>query len=155
MSRTERRYRSLATILELRGLVERRAKSAAMAAEQRVAEARRQQQAEQDQLTSTVDSWAAFTASARFSPELALGWGQAVNHQVERVDAAGTALGEEQAAFLRSQHEHRRANADRECAQALWRKARLRFAAWREEQVLAELVDAGTRQRLTGKRGAR
>lgn len=154
MSRTERRYRSLETILVLRKLAERRSQSALLLAEQRVAEARRQQDAERERLDETVEDWARFTAGSAFTPELALVWGRAVNGQVERLNAAGTALSEEQDAFTRRQGEHHLANAQRECAQVLWRKARLRFDAWREERALAELVDAGTRRRLSGS-GAR
>lgn len=155
MSRIERRYRSLETILVLRRLAERKSRSAALVAEQRVIEARRQRTAEREGLDAAVENWAQFTASDRFSPELALVWGRAVNGQLERLEAAGTALAEEEMTFARRQGEHRLASANSECAEALWRKARLRFDSWREERALAELVDAGTRRRIAATGAAR
>ena len=149
MSRVQHRNASLQAIVQLRRLVERRAQSATMVAEQRVIQAKHQQHAEHERLDETVSQWAALFDGGVLEPELVQSWGGAVNRQVKRLDAAGLALVDEQQQLTAAQKSQYRASAETDCAEALWRRARVRYAAWREELALAEVGDAITRQHMT------
>lgn len=149
MSRVRNRYRSLETILGLRRLVERQARSATLLAEQRVDSAKRQQDSEHSRLEETVSAWTALHQGGSFAPELVVSWSGAVNRQVERLDAASAALQGEQSELQHARTRQNVAGSERDCAEALWRRARFRYAAWREEQAMAEVGDAITRSHMT------
>lgn len=78
MSRVQHRNASLQAIVQLRRLIERRAQSVTMLAEQRVIQAKHQQHAEHERLDETVSQWAALFDGGVLEPELVQSWGGAV-----------------------------------------------------------------------------
>ncbi|MBU6267857.1 MAG: hypothetical protein KGN34_09975 [Sphingomonadales bacterium] len=146
MSRSRRRALELERIGTLRSLSTQVALHGAFDARRALGEADAEHRREEAALDQRLDDWRLALATPGFDPAAIVGWGRAVNHQVERIGTCAAAVEQRRGELDTAQAAWTRAQAEQDCAEMLLRRASSRVEREREEARLAERDDETTRK---------